>query len=133
MAPALAIAVPRSPVLGCAGQGTALAAVLLGLQPQAQPRPCLYSASQKSKPKLPCNSSLLLPGPHFLQFAWTGASPGCCNHHHQLTVLLTQGSMKGQKADWQRELLSPAQGKASPAAAEKAAGQLTHSLRPCMN
>lgn len=46
--------------------------------------------------------------------------PSMVQHHPQLTVLLTRAGLglKGPEPEWQGELLSPAQGKASPAAAE---------------
>lgn len=70
-----------------------LAALLLGLQPQAQTRPCLFSASQKTKPKFSsCNSPLLLPAPHLLHSARTRISLASCHHRHQLTVLPTQAN-----------------------------------------
>lgn len=80
---------------GCTGQHSmVLAALLPGLQPQAQTRLRLFSVSPKPKPKFsPCNSSLLPPAPHLLRSPWTRISPVSRHHHHQLTVLLAQANV----------------------------------------
>jgi len=70
-----------------------LAALLLGLQPRAQTRPCLFSASQKPKPQFsPYNSPLLPAAPNLLCSAWARISPVSCHHRHQLTVLSSRAN-----------------------------------------